>query len=313
LKGEYSYKNDKFEIRLNKNEFTSTSISNSKDVDNSGIYLGEIVNKKVNDKYVGHLNKKLLRKGFGKYTYPNGDVYIGEWANNKKEGTGILVHNDEEIYCGKWRDGYRDEVGMYFWKNADSDRKDVFLGKVSKDQLKEGVYISKSSDSNTFNDLDNGLVNYIYYGEFNNDGTKSDKEGFLYDVDRTFLFYGELKNNKIESGYQIFFDTEMKKFTNIVHFTMSPTENKIIEIKKAAVLKDSEKNKIFGQAEKFLSTFAVGEEEDNLNSRVKEVFNSLSMSVEEDLDFENFNQNWENVQILLNERIMQIEKEYSLP
>ena len=33
-----------------------------------------------------------MRAGFGKYTYPNGDVYEGDWAGNVRDGQGTYTY-----------------------------------------------------------------------------------------------------------------------------------------------------------------------------------------------------------------------------
>ena len=35
------------------------------------------------------------REGQGKYTYSNGDVYVGEFKANKKDGIGRLLYADK--------------------------------------------------------------------------------------------------------------------------------------------------------------------------------------------------------------------------
>ena len=34
------------------------------------------------------------RHGTGKYIYPNGDIYEGEWKNNIREGEGTFTHEE---------------------------------------------------------------------------------------------------------------------------------------------------------------------------------------------------------------------------
>lgn len=51
--------------------------------------------------------------------YDNGDVYDGEWKNDKKsgqgrvdeEGIGVLKYGDGEKYEGQWRDDQRSGKG----------------------------------------------------------------------------------------------------------------------------------------------------------------------------------------------------------
>ena len=47
------------------------------------------------------------REGYGKYTYKNGNYYIGEWLNDKKKGKGI-VYNKKN--CILYRGNYKDDI-----------------------------------------------------------------------------------------------------------------------------------------------------------------------------------------------------------
>jgi hypothetical protein len=38
--------------------------------------------------------------GKGKFSYVNGDVYDGEWENDKANGNGVYLHKDGSIYEG---------------------------------------------------------------------------------------------------------------------------------------------------------------------------------------------------------------------
>uniref|UniRef100_A0A6C0KF06 Uncharacterized protein n=1 Tax=viral metagenome TaxID=1070528 RepID=A0A6C0KF06_9ZZZZ len=43
--------------------------------------------------------------GQGKYTYPGGGVYEGEWRGGKRHGQGKKTYPDGDVYEGEWRDG----------------------------------------------------------------------------------------------------------------------------------------------------------------------------------------------------------------
>ena len=88
--------------------------------------------------YTGDL-KDGKRHGNGKYIYQNGDTYEGMWANDKKEGEGILTYNNDrytyvgtfindlfngwgtlyviggEKYEGEWKNGKMEGEGKYFY------------------------------------------------------------------------------------------------------------------------------------------------------------------------------------------------------
>ena len=42
--------------------------------------------------------------GKGKFTWPDGREYNGEFANDKKEGHGVFAWIDGRVYDGEWFD-----------------------------------------------------------------------------------------------------------------------------------------------------------------------------------------------------------------
>ena len=64
-------------------------------IDSQGnIYNGSIIRNYQNNIYEKH--------GNGKMTYANGNVYDGQWLNDKKEGKGTMTYIDGNIYDGQW-------------------------------------------------------------------------------------------------------------------------------------------------------------------------------------------------------------------
>lgn len=45
-----------------------------------------------------------LAHGIGKFFHTNGDVYDGEWKDDKAHGYGIYLHHDGASYEGEWQD-----------------------------------------------------------------------------------------------------------------------------------------------------------------------------------------------------------------
>ena len=39
------------------------------------------------------------------YLYRNGDIYEGQWNNDKKDGEGKMIYNNGEIEDGIWKNG----------------------------------------------------------------------------------------------------------------------------------------------------------------------------------------------------------------
>ena len=57
-------------------------------------------NKKL--KYEGDFNANKI-EGNGKYIYDNGEIYVGHFINNKREGMGKLFNKDRKVkYEGKF-------------------------------------------------------------------------------------------------------------------------------------------------------------------------------------------------------------------
>ena len=67
------------------------------------------------------------RHGFGEITYQNGDVYKGNWDNDKYQGYGEYYFKDGRVYKGQWVDDMmHDANGTYTWPKGyqDDDKQD---------------------------------------------------------------------------------------------------------------------------------------------------------------------------------------------
>jgi hypothetical protein len=59
-----------------------------------------------------------MMAGRGKFTWPNGDVYDGDWSNDKPNGMGIYTFKDSGArYIGMMKDGKRHGYGTYIFKD----------------------------------------------------------------------------------------------------------------------------------------------------------------------------------------------------
>ena len=52
--------------------------------------------------------------GRGKFIWPDGREYIGDYKNDKKEGHGVLTWPDGRKYDGSWKNGRQDGLGKFF-------------------------------------------------------------------------------------------------------------------------------------------------------------------------------------------------------
>ena len=67
-------------------------------------------------------------KGYGVYTWKDGQKYSGEYLNDLKHGQGTLEHPTGRVYTGGWENGWQHGEGMYtdskgtkkrgLWKNG---------------------------------------------------------------------------------------------------------------------------------------------------------------------------------------------------
>jgi len=53
--------------------------------------------------------------GFGTFTYPSGDNYVGQWNNGKRLGQGTYIWANGDKYVGDWKDGNRIGQGTFTW------------------------------------------------------------------------------------------------------------------------------------------------------------------------------------------------------
>ena len=66
-------------------------------------------------KYTGEW-KEGVRHGNGELRYPSGNVYSGGWANDQKEGAGVMRWNTvEEVYDGMWHLNKQEGRGTHVW------------------------------------------------------------------------------------------------------------------------------------------------------------------------------------------------------
>jgi hypothetical protein len=89
--------------------------------DNGNEYEGEWKNDK--------------REGHGKAKYNTGDVYIGNWVNCKRHGLGTMYIENGDVYEGNWQNGFKDGPGTYRWRDGELD-----ISRYSSDyRVGEGV------------------------------------------------------------------------------------------------------------------------------------------------------------------------------
>ena len=54
----------------------------------------------------------------GTYTYPNGEVFTGQWEFQERNGLGTLKYADGRVYVGEFKDGLRHGKGTLTWPSG---------------------------------------------------------------------------------------------------------------------------------------------------------------------------------------------------
>jgi hypothetical protein len=112
------------------------------------------------------------------YTYPNGDVYTGEWLDDYPHGKGKFTYANGEVYEGEWLERQRHGKGKFSGVNGEFYRGEWFKGKrhgqgkytFSNNEVYEGGWV---------NGMQSGLGKYtnangdVYEGEW----LKGDQHG----------------------------------------------------------------------------------------------------------------------------------------
>lgn len=79
-----------------------------------------------------------MRQGRGTLFMENGDVYVGDWNQDKQSGFGTLTKKNQDVYEGEWLGGKREGAGIYFYKSKNK----IYDGEWVNDIPKCGVYTS---------------------------------------------------------------------------------------------------------------------------------------------------------------------------
>ena len=176
------------------------------------------INKKFNNLMIIYDNKNIENKT---EKYENGNLYIGGFKNNLRNGKGIMYYNSDfskiERYEGQWKDGRMEGKGKMYWVSGD-----IYEGDFKNDKMEgKGIMYYNKNDTAQREKYDgewrDGQMEgkgIMYYNK--NDTAQIEKydgewkegqiegKGILYWSfgDR---YEGEFKNNKIEGKGIIYY------------------------------------------------------------------------------------------------------------
>ena len=158
------------------------------------------------DKFIGEIrdNKK---NGYGILYYSNHENnirYEGFWKNNKKYSNGTMYYKNGSIYIGHWEEDLRNGEGVIYYENGEK-----FSGKF-KDDKKNGKGIFYSHNYNS-----------IYMGLYKND--VKDGKGITY-----YKKGNKMSKEVWDNG--VIISCKMEKNKNIfdnIDNTLSKSQNKI--------------------------------------------------------------------------------------
>lgn len=131
--------------------------------------------------------------------YKNGNIYEGEWLNNRKEGYGIETFANKSVYQGEFHKGFKHGIGKYKWSDGS-----IYEGELVNNSLegygiikfKGGTYCAGIWKDNQINGFGKFYFPDVkcYIGFFKQDV----KSGFglIYWFNKEKVFIGFWKDNK---------------------------------------------------------------------------------------------------------------------
>ena len=202
----YEVKNRNYEILQNLKEISNSNKFLIKEL--KSITTEELLATKITNMF--NICNKISTKN-EEIIYPNGDKYIGQLKDNKKNGRGTLYYNvkDEEgrfYYEGEWKDDKREGKGIIYWRNND-----VYNGDWLNDNMEgKGIFYYDKGDiyeGDWKNNKKEGKGNITFYNGNKYDGDWVDNafegKGIFYWLSGD-KYIGEFKSGKIDGKGVIF-------------------------------------------------------------------------------------------------------------
>ena len=90
------------------------------DKEGNVIYKGRFKNDKPVDTYS---SGEFIRNTYSNWKFTadkssNGDIYVGETKNGKREGVGLYIWANGDSWIGNWKDGLMHGFGCYMWQSG---------------------------------------------------------------------------------------------------------------------------------------------------------------------------------------------------
>lgn len=206
------------------------------ELDNKDKYLTEI--SKNNSKYIGTLDPKFKREGYGLQIFENGDKYLGQFSKDQRNEDGAYFWAPEpkdsdihsELYLGNWKNNKKDNNCIYLWidqpeNNTEYEKAnfDAYIGELENDKYKRGTYTSKTGDNLS-----------LYHGNFDSDGKKTDENAFFYTSQTNRIFLGKINKEILISGYLGTIDENGKEIKEFAFCTFNEdgSVKEIVEMSK---------------------------------------------------------------------------------
>ena len=215
-------------------------------------YLAEIT--KNGTQFIGILNSRLEKEGYGYYRFQNNDHYFGSFKYDERNYNGFYIWPPEEkgdkvhyeSYHGFWKDNKKSKTGIYLWLDEQEDNEefdnanfDAYVGQFDGNNFKRGTFLQKKGDNY-----------FVYHGDFTPDGKKNDEKAFFYSSTLDRLFHGKIENDIFKNGYITYFDSDSGLIQNTVYCEFENNKNvKNIkmkeEINEEDLKKEEEENSLF--------------------------------------------------------------------
>ena len=255
-------------------------------------YLGEGYKEKNTNNFIKN-GKGLYLKDHNKTE--NSTFYFGEWINNKRSGKCYIKNENKDVLIGDF-DINGNGKGIYFWFNQK-----YFFGEFVKEKLSKGFLFSQNIESNDYK-----LNGTLYYGYFNDEGKKNDKNAIVFDIEKNLMFYGEIENDETIYGFEIGFD----KNENIIFAGIDFCEkSKIEKIYFENTLDENVKN---GIKDIFLHFYNKYIKENNIIKIIEEFHNILNQFNYDFNDNDDINLKFEEQIKLINNSISLIPEFFNI-